>query len=54
MPAGTRNGEIRIVGVTKRFGDMAAVDDVTITVGRTKPIAAFWDLLAAARRRSCA
>jgi putative spermidine/putrescine transport system ATP-binding protein len=32
MPSGTRNGEIRIVGVTKRFGDMAAVSDLSLTI----------------------
>ena len=32
MPSGTRNGEIRIVGVTKRFGDMAAVRDLSLTI----------------------
>src|SRR6478736_7898237 len=26
--------EVGLYGVTKRFGDMVAVDDVTITVGR--------------------
>jgi putative spermidine/putrescine transport system ATP-binding protein len=28
----TRNGEIKIVGVTKRFGDMAAVSDLNLTI----------------------
>jgi putative spermidine/putrescine transport system ATP-binding protein len=32
MLAGTRNGEIKIVGVTKRFGDMAAVNDLSLTI----------------------
>ena len=32
MPSGTRNGEIRIVGVTKRFGDMTAVRDLSLTI----------------------
>jgi putative spermidine/putrescine transport system ATP-binding protein len=32
MPSGTRNGEIRIVSVTKRFGEMAAVRDLTLTI----------------------
>ena len=32
MASGTRNGEIRIVGVTKRFGDMTAVRDLSLTI----------------------
>jgi putative spermidine/putrescine transport system ATP-binding protein len=32
MLSETRNGEIRIVGVTKRFGDMAAVSDLNLTI----------------------
>jgi len=32
MSSGTRNGEIRIVGVTKRFGDMTAVRDLSLTI----------------------
>ena len=32
MPSETRNGEIKIVGVTKRFGDMAAVSDLSLTI----------------------
>ena len=32
MPSGSRNGEIKIVGVTKRFGDMAAVSDLSLTI----------------------
>jgi putative spermidine/putrescine transport system ATP-binding protein len=32
MPSGIRNGEIRIVDVTKRFGDMAAVSDLNLTI----------------------
>src|SRR6476660_4226891 len=32
MPSGSRNGEIRITGVTKRFGDMTAVSDLSLTI----------------------
>jgi putative spermidine/putrescine transport system ATP-binding protein len=32
MSSETRNGEIKIVGVTKRFGDMAAVSDLNLTI----------------------
>jgi len=32
MPSGTRNGEIRIVDVTKRFGDLTAVRDLSLTI----------------------
>src|SRR5690349_13075305 len=32
MPTGSGNGEISIVGVTKRFGDMAAVSDLNLTI----------------------
>jgi putative spermidine/putrescine transport system ATP-binding protein len=32
MLSETRNGEIKIVGVTKRFGDMAAVSDLNLTI----------------------
>jgi putative spermidine/putrescine transport system ATP-binding protein len=32
MPSGIRNGEIRIVGVTKRFDDMVAVRDLSLTI----------------------
>ena len=32
MSSGTRNGEIRIVDVTKRFGDMTAVRDLSLTI----------------------
>jgi putative spermidine/putrescine transport system ATP-binding protein len=32
MPSGSGNGEISIVGVTKRFGDMAAVSDLSLTI----------------------
>ncbi len=32
MLSGTRNGQIKIVGVTKRFGDMAAVSDLNLTI----------------------
>src|ERR1700756_5847264 len=32
MPSGSRNGEIRITSVTKRFGDMAAVRDLSLTI----------------------
>jgi putative spermidine/putrescine transport system ATP-binding protein len=32
MLSETRNGEINIVGVTKRFGDMAAVSDLNLTI----------------------
>ena len=32
MPSENRNGEIRIVNVTKRFGDMAAVQDLSLTI----------------------
>jgi putative spermidine/putrescine transport system ATP-binding protein len=32
MLSKTRNGEIKIVGVTKRFGDMAAVSDLNLTI----------------------
>ena len=32
MSSGTRNGEIRMVGVTKRFGDMTAVRDLSLTI----------------------
>jgi putative spermidine/putrescine transport system ATP-binding protein len=32
MPSGTRNGEIRIVDVTKRFGEMTAVRDLSLTI----------------------
>ena len=32
MPSGTRNGEIRIVDVTKRFGDLTAVHDLSLTI----------------------
>jgi len=32
MLSESRNGEIKIVGVTKRFGDMAAVSDLNLTI----------------------
>jgi putative spermidine/putrescine transport system ATP-binding protein len=32
MPSGTSNGEIRIVDVTKRFGEMTAVRDLSLTI----------------------
>jgi putative spermidine/putrescine transport system ATP-binding protein len=32
MLSETRNGEIKIVGVTKRFGDMAAVSELNLTI----------------------
>ena len=32
MSSETRNGEIKIVGVTKRFGDMVAVSDLNLTI----------------------
>ena len=32
MPSENKNGEIRIVNVTKRFGDMAAVQDLSLTI----------------------
>jgi putative spermidine/putrescine transport system ATP-binding protein len=32
MSSGTRNGEIRIVDVTKRFGEMTAVRDLSLTI----------------------
>ncbi len=53
MAESNRSGEVEVLGVTKRFGETVAIQDLSLTIPHGS-YCCLWAPAAAARPRSCA